>query len=75
MNNRVAEPKDDEPLPPDSKVTEAQMEQYLRDHHDEIAEKLREGKAAFDRGDFIEVKSLEEFLRLARSPAPPAKQS
>jgi hypothetical protein len=75
MNKRVAKPKDDEPLLPDDDVTEAQMDQYLRDHHDEIAEKLRAGKADVDRGDVVEVNSLEEFLALVRKPARDAKQS
>ncbi|MEJ1969223.1 MAG: hypothetical protein WDN03_11415 [Rhizomicrobium sp.] len=60
MNKRVAKPK--LPLIPDGNLSEAQMDAYLREHHDEVAERLRDGKAALDRGDAVEVKSLEHLL-------------
>ncbi len=62
MNKRVAKPKRKLPLIPDGNVTDAQMERYFRDHRDEVAEKLQSGKAALDRGESVEVKSLEDLL-------------
>lgn len=62
MNKRVAKPKVKLPLIPDSDVTDAQIETYLHDNRESIAEKLREGKAAIDRGDVVELGSLEELL-------------
>jgi hypothetical protein len=75
MNKRVAKPKRKLPLVPDSKVTEAQMDRYLRDHHDEVAEKLRAGKSALDSGHTVEVKSLEELLTGVHKRARRARQS
>jgi hypothetical protein len=62
MNKRVTKPKRKLPLIPDGNVTDAQMERYLRAHHDEIDAKLQDGKAALDRGESVELHSLEELL-------------
>jgi hypothetical protein len=62
MNKHVAKLKGKLPLVADSSLTDAEIEKFLRDNHGEIAAKLRVGKAALDRGDSVEVKSVEELL-------------
>jgi hypothetical protein len=66
MNKRVAKPKRKLPLIPDSNVTDAQIERYLREHHDEIADKLRAAKAQMDAGKGSRLGSLERVLSDAR---------
>jgi hypothetical protein len=63
MNKRVAKPKDDELLPPDSDVTEAQMEQYFRDNHAAIEAKLLEARDAIARGEVSVMPPLPELLK------------
>ena len=70
MNKRVPKPERRLPLIPDQDVTEAELEKFLRDHHDEIADALREAKAELDAGKGTEINSLEEFLVHVRGPSP-----
>ncbi len=66
MNKRVAKPKRKVPLIPDEAISEAEMERWLRDNHDEISAKLEEARASIRRGDVAPMPPLSELLASAR---------
>ena len=66
MNKRVAKPKLKLPLIAGEDMTDAQIETFLHDNHDEIAAALLEAKTEMDAGKGILVESLEHFLTLVR---------
>ena len=47
-------------------VTEADIERYLKEHHDEIAGKLQEAEESIARGDVAPLEPLHVLLREAR---------
>ncbi len=66
MNKRVAKPKRKLPLIPDDKVTEADMERYMRENRAHINELIREAQEDIAAGRFAELEPLPVLLREAR---------
>ncbi len=49
--------------------TEADIDDFLAEHHDEIAAKLDEARAEVARGEAAPLEALAELLRAARARA------
>jgi hypothetical protein len=51
---------------PDEAGSDAELESYLRDHHDEVEAKLREARESIARGEAKKLEPLSVLLRQAR---------
>ena len=50
----------------DEARSDAELERFIADHHDEIEGKLQEARASIARGDVAPLEPLEVLLRDAR---------
>ena len=50
----------------DEDLSNAEMERFIADHHDEIEAKLQEAQASIARGEVAPLEPLEVLLRDAR---------
>ncbi len=64
--NKLAKSEQDVPTPPDSDVTDAQMDAYFRENRDAINAKLQEAMDDIARGDVSPMEPLSELLKAAR---------
>jgi hypothetical protein len=51
---------------PDESASDAELESYLRDHHEEIEAKLRQARDSIARGEAKDLEPLSALLREAR---------
>lgn len=51
---------------PDAPGTDAELERFVADHHEEIEAKLRKARASIARGKAKPLEALETLMRAAR---------